>query len=110
MARKRGAKKTSSSRKSVRNSRTVRKSSRKISRRARSTSIPPKGYAKRFSLAWKNFVFFVILGIIFFVLYKIINNVLLHNFFGILAAISGIVAAALLIAFIVLAILKSGRK
>jgi len=85
--------------------------SRTVSRSSRSSRISSnKSVGNRLSLAWANFVFFLIIFVVSLVLYQIVPNILLQNFFGVISVISGIVAAALLIAAIVLSILRFGRK
>ena len=61
-------------------------------------------------LAWKNLVLFLIIFIISFILYTFASNDLLKNFFGILAMIFGFLVFAFLIVFIVLIILRTGKK
>ncbi len=61
-------------------------------------------------LAWKNLVLFLIIFIISFILYTFSSNDLLKNFFGILAMIFGFLVFAFLIVFIVLIILRTGKK
>jgi len=65
---------------------------------------------RRVSLAWKNFVLFLILFIISFVLYSFATNSLFVNLFVILSIIFGFLSFAFLLALIVLLILKSGRR
>jgi len=64
----------------------------------------------RIGLAWKNFLLFLIISIISFVLYTFSSNDLLKNFFGVLLIIFGFLTFALLISFIVLVILKTEKK
>lgn len=64
----------------------------------------------RIDLAWKNFVLFLILFILSFVLYSASSSDLLVNLFGILAIFLGFLSIAFLIVFVVLSILKSGVK
>ena len=65
----------------------------------------------RTDLAWKNFTLFLIIFLFSFVLYNITTDGgLLNNFFYLLSIILGFLTLALLIAFVVLFILKSGKK
>jgi len=64
----------------------------------------------RIGLAWKNFLLFLIISIISFVLYTFSSNDLLKNFFGVLLIIFGFLTFALLISFIVLLILRAPKK
>lgn len=70
----------------------------------------PTRLRDRVDLAWKNLLLFLIIFIISFILYSFSSNELLKNFFGVLSAIFGFLTFAFLIAFIVLAILKTGKK
>ncbi len=65
---------------------------------------------QRIDLAWKNFVVFIILFILSFVLYSASSSDLLINLFAILSIFLGFLALAFLIVFVVLSILKSGKK
>ena len=64
----------------------------------------------RTDLAWRNFALFLLLFLLSFVLYNFTSSALFKNFFGILSVIFGFLALAILIAFIVLIILKKGKK
>ena len=65
----------------------------------------------RTDLAWKNFALFLVLFLFSFVLYNITTpGGLLNNFFQLLSWILGVLTFAILIAFVVLFILKSGKK
>ena len=64
----------------------------------------------RIGLAWKNLLLFLIIFVVSFVLYSFSSNDLLKNFFGIISIIFGFLTFAFLIAFIVLAILRTGKK
>ena len=82
-------------------------------RRAKKQSVNKKSVLlrDRTDLAWKNFALFLVLFLLSFVLYNFTEpGGLLNNFFGILSVILGFLAFAILIAFIVLVILKSGKK
>lgn len=70
----------------------------------------PVSFRDRIHLAWKNLVLFLIIFIISFILYTFASNDLLKNFFGILAMIFGFLVFAFLIVFIVLIILRTGKK
>jgi len=76
------------------------------SSRSRSEGSP----RNRLNLAWANFVFFLVIFVLSLILYKVLPNILLQNFFGVVSVISGIVAAALLISAIVISILRSGKR
>jgi hypothetical protein len=65
---------------------------------------------QRMNIAWRNFTFFLVIFLIFFVFYNFSINELFRNFFGILSVIFGFLVFALLISLIVLSLLKSGRK
>jgi len=80
---------------------------RKKRARAKKTS---KSLKDRVNLAWKNFLLFLIISIISFVLYTFSSNELLKNFFGVLLIIFGFLTFALLISFIVLLILRAPKK
>ncbi len=81
-------------------------------RRARKQSVNTKPVLlrDRTDLAWKNFALFLVLFLLSFVLYNFTSSELLKNFFGILSVVLGFLAFAILIAFVVLVILKSGKK
>jgi len=76
----------------------------------KTTTKKPVRLRYRIDLAWKNLLLFLIIFIISFILYSFSSNELLKNFFGVLSAIFGFLTFAFLIAFIVLAILKTGKK
>lgn len=65
---------------------------------------------KKFNLAWKNFLFWLILSILSLVLYKVVTNTLWKNLFGTLWIILGFIAVAFLIAVLVFLFLKSFRR
>ena len=65
---------------------------------------------ERTDIALKNFFLFLVIFIFSFVLYNFSSGDLFKNFFGILSLIFGFLSLAFLIAFIVLAILKSGSR
>ena len=65
---------------------------------------------KKFNLAWKNFLFWLILSILSLVLFKISSNPLWVNLFGILWVILGFIAVAFLIVVLVFLFLKGFRK
>ena len=65
---------------------------------------------ERTDIALKNFFLFLIIFVFSFVLYNFSAGDLFRNFFGILSLIFGFLSLAFLIAFIVLAILKSGSR
>ncbi len=64
----------------------------------------------RIHLAWRNLLLFLIIFICSFILYSFSTNDLLKNLFGILAVIFGFLTFAFLLAFIVLLILRTGKK
>lgn len=96
-------KKTSSSKRKVSKVKRSLRSSRPVKTASLSSN-------KRMGNVWASFFFFLIIFVISLVLYKVIPNVLLHNFFGVVSVISGVVAAALVLGAIVLAILRAGRR
>ena len=65
---------------------------------------------ERTDIALKNFFLFLVIFIFSFVLYNFSTGDLFKNFFGILSLIFGFLSLAFLIAFVVLAILKSSAK
>lgn len=65
---------------------------------------------KKFNLAWKNFLFWLILSILSLVLYKVVTNSLWKNVFGILWIILGFIAVAFLIAVLIFLFMKSFRR
>lgn len=80
---------------------------------AKSVKTAVKGPARlrdRIDLAWKNLILFLIIFILSFILYNFSSNDLLKNFFGVLSVIFVFLTFAFLIAFIVLVILRIGRK
>ncbi|MFH1311386.1 MAG: hypothetical protein ABIH65_03210 [Nanoarchaeota archaeon] len=81
-------------------------------KRAKKESVnkKPSLLRNRSDLAWKNFILFLVLFLLSFILWTFSSSELLQNFFGILSIILGFLAFAILIAFIVLVILKSGKK
>ncbi len=81
-----------------------------MGRKKRGAKKTTKSLKERATLAWKNLLLFLIIFIISFILYTFSSNDLLKNFFGVLAIIFGFLTFALLISFIVLAILKTDRK
>jgi polyferredoxin len=60
-------------------------------------------------VALKNFILFVILFILSFLLYSFSSSPLLVNFFGIVSIILGFLAVAFLIVIVVLALAKKGK-
>lgn len=64
----------------------------------------------RINLAWRNFILFLILFILSFVLYSFSSSSLFLNFFGVLSIILGFLAFAFLIALVVLLILNAAKK
>jgi len=81
-------------------------------KRAKKESVnkKPSLLKNRSDLAWKNFILFLVLFLLSFILWTFSSSELLQNFFGILSVIFGFLTFAILIAFIVLVILKSGKK
>jgi len=65
---------------------------------------------KRFSLAWKNFLFWLILSILSLVLYMVVSNTLWKNLFGIFGIILGFITVAFLIAVLIFLFMKSFRR
>ena len=62
------------------------------------------------TMVTRKFAFFLLLTLISFVLYKIISNSLLVNFFGLLAMVFGFLSLAFLILLILLSLLRMGKK
>jgi len=83
---------------------------RTTAKSVKTTVKKPVRLRDRIGLAWKNLLLFLIIFIISFVLYNFSSNDLLKNFFGVLAIIFGFLTFAFLIVFIVLAILRTGKK
>jgi hypothetical protein len=71
---------------------------------------PAVALRERVHLSWKNLILFAILFILSFLLYSLSSDALLENFFAVLSIIFGFLAFAFLIVFIVLSVLKAGRK
>jgi len=88
----------------------VKKSRRGSRSKARSKIKKVFPLRERTDVAWRNFVFFLMIFLVSFVLYNLSMNELFRNFFGILSVILGFLAFAFLIAFVVLLLLKSGRS
>jgi len=65
---------------------------------------------KKFNLAWKNFLFWLILSILSLVLYKVVSHPLWNTLFGILWIILGFIAVAFLIVVLVFLFMKSFRR
>jgi len=87
----------------------VRKLKRSSISRARSKNKKVFPVKKRTDIAWRNFVFFLIMFLVSFVFYNFSMNELFRNFFGILSIILGFLSFAFLISFIVLLLLKSDK-
>lgn len=64
----------------------------------------------KISISWKNFLVFLILFIVSFVLYSFSSTDFFDNLFGILSIIFGFLSLALLIVLAVFLILRSGKK
>ena len=93
-----------SSRKSVK---TKRISSKKSVKRKSSRVVSSK---RKFDLVLKNLVVFVLLSLVSVGLYNVFTDEILVNFFGIVALITGFVAVALLISWLLLFFMKSFKK
>jgi hypothetical protein len=85
---------------------------RKIKRVVRSKSSSSKFFniKNKFSLVLNNFLLFVALSLVSFVLFRFIQNNFLMNLFFIMAIIFGFVAASLLIVLIILFVIKIVSK
>jgi len=69
------------------------------------------GSAKRkINLVLKNLVLFVVLSLISFALYSVSSNALFRNLFLLLVIVSGFVAVAFLIVFLIFLFLKVMKK
>ena len=64
----------------------------------------------KINISWRNFVIFLALFLVSFVLYNISSSSLFLNLFGLLSIIFGFLSLALLIVLVVFLILKSGKK
>ena len=64
----------------------------------------------KFTLAWKNLIFFVILSLFFIGMYSSSTEELYKNLFSLLSIIFGFVAIALLIVFLVFLFMKIMKK
>ena len=60
----------------------------------------------RVSIAWRNFLLFLVLFIVSFVLYRISTSALFLNLFGLLSILFGFLAFALLVVLVVFLILR----
>lgn len=65
---------------------------------------------RKFNLAWKSFLFWLILSILSLVLYKVSSNPLWVNLFGILWIVLGFIAVAFLIVVLIFLFMKGFRK
>ncbi|MEX0920662.1 MAG: hypothetical protein WDZ62_00135 [Candidatus Pacearchaeota archaeon] len=91
----------------------ARKKSTKKSKKIRSSSILPKSEGaliKKINVAWGNFLTFLIAFIFSFVLLKFSTNELFINFFGVLSILTGFIAFAFLIVFLVLIVVRKSRE
>jgi len=64
----------------------------------------------RINMAQRNFILFLVLFVVFFVLNNFSTNLLFENFFGVLYIISGFISLAFLISLVILFIISGGRK
>jgi hypothetical protein len=83
------------------------KKKRAKKRTVKKTAVSTKN---KLNLAWKNFILFLILFIVSWVLYSMSSNALFINFFAIISMITGFVAFAFLIVLLVLWVLKISKK
>lgn len=64
----------------------------------------------KLNLAWRNFLLFLSIFVVSFILYSMSSNALFINFFAIIFMIAGFVAFAFLIVLLVFWILKISRR
>ena len=118
MAKKKVTKKrTTKKKKSVTKKSSVKKKSpskKKVDRKVTYAKLekPRKQFPlrERTDVAWKNFLLFLILLILSYVMYHFSTADLFLNLFGIFSIIFGFLAFAFLLAFIVLEILKASSR
>ena len=67
-------------------------------------------FEDRVNLAWRNLTLFILLFLLSFVFYWLATSPSLTLFFGILSIILGFLAFAFLIAYVVLLMVKKGKK
>ena len=65
---------------------------------------------RKINLVLKNLILFVVMSLISFGLYNILNNEIFKNLFSLLAMIFGFISVAFLIVLLVFLILKLMRK
>ena len=85
----------------------------KISRRVKQNSIPKfseETSHRRIKIALKNLILFAIISVVMFILYTVSTNLILANFFWVMAWAMFCVAVAFLIAFLVFKTLAYARK
>lgn len=109
MARKKVVKKRKA-RKPVRKVKIKRSNIKKSVRKAVSTPKKVVASKRKFDLVLKNLVLFAILFVVSIGLYNVFTDEILVSFFWILALITGFIAVAFLISYLILFFMKGFRK
>ncbi len=83
---------------------------KKKSSKSRAKSNKNVSVKKRTELAWRKFLFFLMIFLVSFVFFSLSINELFKNFFGILSVVFGFLSFAFLVIFIIFLLLKSDKK
>jgi hypothetical protein len=88
----------------------AKRKSRKVAKRASSQPVALRSTSDKIKVVTKNFIAFLVLFAVSYILYKIVSSGFFNNLFFLLVLVFGFVALAFFIVWMVLLLVKSMKK